>query len=499
MNSIWLGYGFAAPIGPRRRFLALWWGCFLLIVGGLAFAIFSVQTLPLVDYPNHLARMVIIADGGKSPMLAHYYGLEWRALPNLAMDLIVPPLGLLIGVELAMKVFVLTALILLGGGTIILHRYLWQRDSLWSLLGFEFILGRSLLWGFLNFLFAAGLAMVVFALWLQWRESRPRLALVILAVGAIGVYFSHFVAFGILASLIGVVYIMDCWRLRHWSWIGFLAIAGAFILPLSLFILTYFLNPNQSASAVSAIEFGNYFRKFDLPFALFKSYNLWLDSVTAIVLVGFLAFGLMRNRLQLSAMMVAPLVLMIVLYFLMPESILTATLVDQRLPLFIALVVAAGSLPNLVEARYAAVCLVGFALLFGLRLTILTSVWHGQDEQLQEARQLLSSLPVGAKIVAQIDDSDLGIRTDHPPFDHLVTLAVIERQALVPRLFVNPSQQPLRYRQAAPSYRQATPKINSADYVLVLSTSPWSLPQTNRPSQRIGYAMGGILSLYRLK
>ncbi|MCX8501020.1 MAG: hypothetical protein ORO03_04930, partial [Alphaproteobacteria bacterium] len=79
MNSLLNGITRNTPPRQRQRFLILWWSCLALILVGLAIPILSNQTLPLVDYPNHLARMVIIADGGRSPFLAQYYALEWRS------------------------------------------------------------------------------------------------------------------------------------------------------------------------------------------------------------------------------------------------------------------------------------------------------------------------------------------------------------------------------------------------------------------------------------
>ncbi len=48
--------------------------------------------LPLVDYPNHLARMAVLAKLPHDPTLQAFYALAWRPIPDLAMDVLVPPL-----------------------------------------------------------------------------------------------------------------------------------------------------------------------------------------------------------------------------------------------------------------------------------------------------------------------------------------------------------------------------------------------------------------------
>ena len=51
---------------------------------------------PLFDYPNHLARLGLLTEGGDQ-----FYRVVWAPLPNLAEDLIVPPLARLMPLEVA--------------------------------------------------------------------------------------------------------------------------------------------------------------------------------------------------------------------------------------------------------------------------------------------------------------------------------------------------------------------------------------------------------------
>ena len=50
--------------------------------------LFSTVLPPLFDYPNHLARLYLLMEGGNA-----FYAVRWEPLPNLAQDLIVPPLA----------------------------------------------------------------------------------------------------------------------------------------------------------------------------------------------------------------------------------------------------------------------------------------------------------------------------------------------------------------------------------------------------------------------
>lgn len=67
--------------------------CTYLVMGLLAiWPVLTVDIPPLVDFPNHLARMHVLATQGSSDIVQHNYDVAWRPVPNLAMDLIVPPL-----------------------------------------------------------------------------------------------------------------------------------------------------------------------------------------------------------------------------------------------------------------------------------------------------------------------------------------------------------------------------------------------------------------------
>ena len=65
---------------------------------------------PLGDYLNHLARMHVILAGGRDPWLAQFYAVHWALIPNLAIDLLVPPLAKVVGLFWAGKLFVLSPL-----------------------------------------------------------------------------------------------------------------------------------------------------------------------------------------------------------------------------------------------------------------------------------------------------------------------------------------------------------------------------------------------------
>ncbi|HKT20747.1 MAG TPA: hypothetical protein VJR47_22030, partial [Stellaceae bacterium] len=154
-----------------------------LLLGGLTLSPLLWTRIPaLVDYPNHLARMWILVHGQDIPALASNYIAHWRLLPDLAMDLIVPPLAHLIGVEQAGRVFIALTMLTLVAGTVALHRVLHGRVGLWPLASLLFIYNAVLYWGFLNCLFGMGVGLLLFAAWIATRSWPSALRLPLFAL-----------------------------------------------------------------------------------------------------------------------------------------------------------------------------------------------------------------------------------------------------------------------------------------------------------------------------
>src|ERR1700733_8031124 len=73
---------------------------FVLLLAAASVPVFSTVLPPLVDYPNHLARLHLIAEGG-----SRFYAVSWAPLPDLAADLVVPALAWAMPLDLAAKLF----------------------------------------------------------------------------------------------------------------------------------------------------------------------------------------------------------------------------------------------------------------------------------------------------------------------------------------------------------------------------------------------------------
>src|SRR5690349_5916928 len=69
-----------------------------------------VDVPPLLDYPNHLARAFVLTFGAGDPILSQMYAAHWAVIPNLATDLILPPLLLILPIHLAGRIVIAIAI-----------------------------------------------------------------------------------------------------------------------------------------------------------------------------------------------------------------------------------------------------------------------------------------------------------------------------------------------------------------------------------------------------
>jgi hypothetical protein len=411
-------------------------------------------TLPLADYPNHLARMHILSALPLSNSLQRYYEVNWQVLPNLAMDLVIPPLARWLPLVWAGKVFVVLTLCLLAGGAALLHRVLFGSWSAWSCLAFLLLLSHTLLWGSINYLFGVGASLAAFALWIALYRRPVWLRLALGTVLALGVFFAHLLAFGFYGAMVAGYELGVILRERPpiARALRALIVGGApFLPPLAALLL---LTPG---TAGGPIEFNHIGRKFELFFEIFDNYNTPFDLASLALAVFALALAFWRRWIILHPAIAMPLGLFLLAYLTMPSLIATSAGADRKAPVMLALVLVAGSRWTAPTARSARAFMGVAFLLFMVRTGVVAAEWRQSDLAYAQLLPALDKVPIGSRIAITYPQVKCGGTT----LFHFPTLAVSRRDAFVPTLFANPTQQPIALR---PQYRALAGQL-----------SPWRL------------------------
>ncbi len=398
------------------------------------------ELLPLLDYPNHLARMHLLPSLPVAA-LERYYAVVWAPLPNLAMDGTVPFLAQIMPLAWAGKAFVLLSFVLLIGGVAACHRVLFGLWSLWPCLAFLLLYSRLLLWGFVGYLFGCGLALAVFAVWMAIGRRHWALRLLIGGFFALAIYLAHLLAFGVYAVMIAGYELGRVWRLgmKPGAALKALAIGAVPFLP-ALALMT--MN-----SSTGRIIFASPLRKFDLLFSVFDNYSRPFDVACFVLAVLAVGFVFQRRWVKLAPGMAGPLIGLVILYVAMPTQLFTAAGADRRIPLMIFLLLIGCSrwvMPNpALERRFMAAA----AVMFVARLAVVAATWQSSGKLYAELLPGLNSVPRGSCIAAAYDDDGLSVQK--APLAHFPTIAVARRDAFVTSLFAYPMQQPIRLQPDA--------------------------------------------------
>jgi hypothetical protein len=413
----------------------------LLILAALA-PVLLVRMPAMVDYPNHLARMYLLSAGG-SP----YYRVEWALYPNLAMDLIVPQLAQVFGVETALRVFLLGSQILVISGAMAVEYAVKRRFALSGFAAVMFLYCLPFAWGFLNFEMALGLALWGIAAMLALAERPWPLRLAVNTLFVAALFAAHFFALGIYGAVLGLHELWRAWQ-RH---------AAVQATALRLLLLAA---PATAVLAIMVLS-GGAIGKAATPWhwhfgykplwlvALMNGYSLTVSGLSLAVLIGWLTLAAKRGALSFApggAWMAAGFAL---LYLAVPAQLFDASFVDLRVPVAAALVLPAFLELSLPSRRWLAASLVLASAVTLANLAVVTTVWLSYRADYAAMIASFGKIEKGARLLVAHsgagDDPPLRDLTEYPIY-HAPTLAVHYADAFVPNLFTGAGKQPLRAR-----------------------------------------------------
>jgi hypothetical protein len=401
---------------------------------------------PIEDYVNHLARMHVMASLNTDPDLARFYEIDWQIVPNLMMDLVVPPLAKLIGIYKAGQVFTIATFGLILSGTLALNRALFRRWSLLPLIAAPLLYNYAFLTGVMNYQFGIGCALWATAAWVVLRERRWPWRMAVSTVCVIALFFCHLFALGVYGVALLSIESARLWTRRAQPLkprlIDFVATGLPFLPALGLLLMS----PTWGLSGENVWE---PLGKID---GLKYIVEVYSDTV-AFILIGALTLGIawsIRHRLlRFHLMGLALLIVGGAVYMALPRVMFATYMADQRLPIALAFFVIACisvDMGNRLVRR-------GFlALLFVLvvvRVVEVDAQWTDISGANQEFRESLKRIKRGATVlVAYASDSDTGV--NDLGLVHAPCLAMIERSALVTTAFTVEGKQVMHVR---PAYR----------------------------------------------
>jgi hypothetical protein len=440
--------------------------------------IWMVRFPPLVDYPNHLARMYIVSNIQNSEILQEFYSIQWNMIPNLVMDTIVPLLAKVMSVEISGKVFISLIFFLISSGTLALHYTIHRQISFLPLLAFMFLYNRLFLWGFLNYLFGIGIALWGLAAWIYFENKSSLVKASVFSIISLSVFFCHLFSFGIYAlCILGYeFYRYSEKRMRHAA-SEWLITLQQFILPS---ILLFFFSPTAASGEAHRIVFevnviADFLRKISSLIHPLLNYNIILDMVTSCILIILLLWGKFTKTIHFSKQIRYSLALLCAVFLLMPNFIFGSYKTDVRIPIAASFFVVS-AIDISIRDRKVKLLLTGILLIiFSVRMGVIIYHWQKADKQYAQYIEAFHKMEEGRCLFAAIGYPDSSWKPFPVPTTHFPCIAVIEKSAFVPSLFAYPNQQPLVLK---PRYDELAKKTPGAR-LLLKSRYGKKMPETN--------------------
>ena len=122
---------------------------------------------PLVDLPGHMGRYRVQLDLHTYRWLTDWYDFHWQLIGNLGIDILVQIFAPLLGLELTVKLIVLSIPPLIVVGLLWIAREVHGRIPATALFALPLAYCFPLQFGFVNFMLSMALALPMFALWLR--------------------------------------------------------------------------------------------------------------------------------------------------------------------------------------------------------------------------------------------------------------------------------------------------------------------------------------------
>jgi hypothetical protein len=462
---------------------ATWWATLLAAALLMLVPLTVVDVPPLLDYPNHLARMYLHLHASEDPVLSSAYASHWDIIPNLAIDLLIPALARFMPLDVAGRVTLGLVLLLLLAGMVLYSRAAFGRRSYWPIAGALMGYNALFLLGFVNFLTGLGMGLLTASAWIGLREKRPVAALVVTALGVAVTFFCHIFGIVFCAVLIGAHEATTLWR----AWRGGAPLvptalrrgavaAPAFLPALLLYGMTE-LSETSGPTCWLPVQ-----RKIGNLVEPFMNYYAALDRLTLVVVLGVIATGFITRRARAHAGSALALLVLLVAYAVTPFEAKGAGFVDTRIPIMLGLLLFAGVLP-LMPRRLALLAGAACAGLFVLRTGMLTQVWTTHAEDLRQMRESIAQVAPGSRVMvanakpagdssywAQGPRSRVVARFATTEF-HMASLVILERRAFIPTLFSSASQQPIR---VLPPYDALSARTGVPSEIRDLSPSGWT-------------------------
>jgi hypothetical protein len=509
----------------------------VLLVAVIALPAIVFPFPPLLDYPNHLARIWLITGGVDIAPVSSFYVEDWRHVASgIGADLAAKTLGTFIPPFTLGTILLILAMLLPPLGAIALNARLFGGLNGWQPFFLLFWCSQTLIAGFLNFQIGIGAGLLAAAADPVFKRRGPW-ALTGARVG-LGILLMLIHPFGLLfyaCLLAGMAFGAETpvrgglpERFKR------AAMAAAFcVAPLALFFIWIRTIPGIDDKNSTIVTPNDVLGEIHALASPFSSYDLKVDFLFALPLTALVIYGLVKRKFSVHFGLLVVAAVFATIAPFVPKNIGHTGWMSYRLPLMAVLTALAATRLNF-EPRSKTHMLAAALVMVTLRTAWIGLNWSASVPMIEAMRQVLAEVPAGAKVLPMQHKSAghymtfnvLGRHTAmfDETFRHYPALAIPWRHAFTPMLFAQYREKPITPR---PPYDQISvvtggmlPSVNALnnprylnkrtqfirkwrenfDYVLVLNADrPDMYGPFLPPADLMLVADRGFAQLYRVR
>ena len=388
----------------------------------LVLPLWIVKYPPLLDYPNHLARVFILTHiNDPNYQFWQYYTVTLGPYPYLTMDVMLMGLQKLCGIFTGGRIILSVCVLAVPLAAWFFVRQANRENTsvaCWGLLsGYNIFF----LWGFVNWQLSMALVLLVTGLWIRYLVRPTVIRWLALLVIVTVLYFTHLQGFG-LAGLILTAYAALTRK-------GLRSIARALVQGWALFLPGGTLHlitriTTRETAAAWAMNFHPLSDKWERLYFFMQGYSPGLDALTLVVLIGSAFAAWWRNReFKWNHPWPAIVAGLFLLYWIFPGYGVNwaGDDADVRLLPFIFML-----LPAVIytgrRARWLALVA---CLLFCARSATVIRTFRAEQPEIIGMARAFSMTPPNARVLPVIESRD-----DWPqfrPYAHFWAYGIIER------------------------------------------------------------------------
>jgi hypothetical protein len=355
---------------------------------------------PLVDLFGHMGRYRVELDLAHSSFLQRYYDYHWAAIGNLGVDLLIVPLGQLLGLEPAIKLIILAIPPLTAAGFLWVAREVHGRVPPTAYAALPLIYGYPFLFGFVNFALSVALAFLAFALWLRLgRLGRTTVRGWLFVPISLVVFFAHTYGWGLLGLM---CFSADAVRLhdrgRSWWRAGIEAALHTMVMALPIVIMLIWRSETHGGQT---LDWFNWKMKWRWVYSALRDRWKWFDIGSLAVAALIFLYALGSRKLTLSRNLAFSAIVLAVCFLILPRIIFGSAYADMRLvPYMIAVPLLAIRFRGEPHARTAQVLLAISLLFFGVRTAANTASLAISARDQTAKLSALDRVPQGARVIS---------------------------------------------------------------------------------------------------